>query len=182
MHSAAINALASRLILMILCVIGGHQCILMRSRSFTVIRFMSLPAYMIIHREQGFEETVKLIDFGVARSEVIDGGRRTDRGVLIGTLKYMAPEQALCEEGLDYRADLWSLAVIVYCLLTGKGPFSGSTREEMVLAIWSSALTHDHHLVDVHVANLRAKVDRPFGRASIETVRGIGFRLSEGAA
>ena len=32
------------------------------------------------------------------------------------------------------------------------------TREEMVLAIWSSALTHDHHLVDVHVANLRGKL------------------------
>lgn len=51
------------------------------------------------------------------------------------------------------------------------------TREEMVLAIWSSALTHDHHLVDVHVANLRGKLRRHTDATWIHTIRGIGYRM-----
>ncbi len=51
------------------------------------------------------------------------------------------------------------------------------TREEMVLAIWSSALTHDHHLVDVHVANLRGKLRRHSDAVWIHTIRGIGYRM-----
>ncbi|RYB93943.1 response regulator transcription factor [Nocardioides oleivorans] len=51
------------------------------------------------------------------------------------------------------------------------------TREEMVLAIWSSALTHDHHLVDVHVANLRGKLRRHSAATWIHTIRGIGYRM-----
>ncbi len=51
------------------------------------------------------------------------------------------------------------------------------TREEMVLAIWSSALTHDHHLVDVHVANLRGKLRRHSDATWIHTIRGIGYRM-----
>jgi DNA-binding response OmpR family regulator len=50
-------------------------------------------------------------------------------------------------------------------------------REEMVLAIWSSALTHDHHLVDVHVANLRGKLRHHSDSVWIHTMRGIGYRL-----
>lgn len=51
------------------------------------------------------------------------------------------------------------------------------TREEMVMAIWSSALTHDHHLVDVHVANLRGKLRRHSAATWIHTIRGIGYRM-----
>ena len=51
------------------------------------------------------------------------------------------------------------------------------TREEMVMAIWSSNLTHDHHLVDVHVANLRAKLRRHSEATWIHTIRGIGYRM-----
>ena len=51
------------------------------------------------------------------------------------------------------------------------------TREEMVKAIWSSDLDHDHHLVDVHVANLRGKLRRHSVTPWIHTVRGIGYRL-----
>ncbi len=139
------------------------------------------PANIFLAQVAG-EETVKLIDFGVARSEVIDGGRRTDRGVLIGTLKYMAPEQALCEEGLDYRADLWSLAVIVYCLLTGKGPFSGSTREEMVLSICRDVVAPPSR----HITGLPPEVDtffeRAFARAPIDRFQSAGQMATAFAA
>ena len=55
------------------------------------------------------------------------------------------------------------------------------TREEMVLEIWSSSLTHDHHLVDVHVANLRGKLRRHSATTWIHTIRGIGYRLDPAA-
>ena len=45
------------------------------------------------------------------------------------------------------------------------------------MAIWSSALTHDHHLVDVHVANLRGKLRRHSDATWIHTIRGIGYRM-----
>ena len=51
------------------------------------------------------------------------------------------------------------------------------TREDMVRTIWSSTLPHDHHLVDVHVANLRAKLRRHSATSWIHTVRGVGYRL-----
>lgn len=51
------------------------------------------------------------------------------------------------------------------------------TREQMVLDIWSSALSHDNHLVDVHVANLRGKLRRHSDEVWIHTIRGIGYRL-----
>ena len=51
------------------------------------------------------------------------------------------------------------------------------TRQEMVTAIWPNPLVHDHHLVDVHVANLRGKVGKYSDRLWVHTVRGIGYRL-----
>ena len=66
---------------------------------------------------------VKLTDFGVARIQ--DSGEATrTQGGMVGTLKYMAPEQV---QGLkiDSRADLFSVGVVLYQLLTDKRPFDG---------------------------------------------------------
>jgi serine/threonine-protein kinase len=66
---------------------------------------------------------VKLTDFGVARMQ--DSGEATrTQGSMVGTLKYMAPEQV---QGLkiDSRADLFSVGVVLYQLLTDKRPFDG---------------------------------------------------------
>ncbi|MBI2374034.1 MAG: protein kinase [Deltaproteobacteria bacterium] len=60
---------------------------------------------------------VKVIDFGLARGAV--GDFRTAPGVVIGTFRYVAPEQAVAE-GVDARADLYSLSVVLHELLTGR--------------------------------------------------------------
>ncbi|MDB5944667.1 MAG: protein kinase (serine/threonine-protein kinase)-like protein, partial [Ramlibacter sp.] len=66
---------------------------------------------------------VKLTDFGVARIQDSGDATRT-QGSMVGTLKYMAPEQV---QGLkiDSRADLFSVGVVLYQLLTDKRPFDG---------------------------------------------------------
>ena len=68
---------------------------------------------------------VKLTDFGVARIQ--DSGEATrTQGTMVGTLKYMSPEQV---QGvpIDSRADLFAVGVVLYQLLTGKRPFDGDT-------------------------------------------------------
>jgi len=73
------------------------------------------------------EPAPKIIDFGVAR--ITDAGpgsgpAHTLFGAVIGTLEYMSPEQAIrSEEGVDIRADVYALGVLLYELLTGELPF-----------------------------------------------------------
>jgi DNA-binding response OmpR family regulator len=53
------------------------------------------------------------------------------------------------------------------------------SRLEILEELWDGDTDLRSNAIDVHVTRLRGKVDRPFGRASIETVRGLGFRLTE---
>ena len=56
------------------------------------------------------------------------------------------------------------------------------TRKELVEHVWDFAFDGDPHVVTVYVGYLRGKIDHPFGRASLETVRAIGYRLRDDLA
>ena len=72
--------------------------------------------------------TPKLSDLGVAKLLRGGGeGTETMQGVLIGTPAYMAPEQIIDSSHIDERADIYSLGVALYEMLTGKRPNAGST-------------------------------------------------------
>jgi serine/threonine protein kinase len=75
------------------------------------------PANIIITAEK----IAKITDFGIAR---VDQSNLTVEGQLLGTPNYMAPEQIQGKE-VDHRADLFSLGVMLYELVTGKKPFAG---------------------------------------------------------
>lgn len=68
------------------------------------------------------DSAVKIADFGIAR---IESSALTQVGSVIGTPGYMAPEQCMGEP-TDHRADLFSAGVVLYQLLTGEKPFTGS--------------------------------------------------------
>ncbi len=56
------------------------------------------------------------------------------------------------------------------------------SRTNLLDHVWDFAFEGDSNVVEVHVRNLREKIDRPFGRASLETVRGAGYRLRDETA
>jgi serine/threonine-protein kinase len=65
-----------------------------------------------------------LTDFGIARACATRGaGFRTDEGMVVGTPAYMSPEQAAGEQELEFSSDIYSLACVVFEMLTGEPPF-----------------------------------------------------------
>jgi tetratricopeptide (TPR) repeat protein len=92
---------------------------------------------------------VKILDFGLAKlSEPARQATETEQtvttsapltvaGVTLGTVGYMAPEQATGDPA-DARSDVFSIGVVLYELLSGERPFQGSTRTEVIRALLSS--------------------------------------------
>src|SRR6185503_3716849 len=67
-------------------------------------------------------ERVKVVDFGIAKASGESSQKVTRTGMIVGTPEYMSPEQ-LGEEPVDGRSDLYSLALVVFNMLTGELPF-----------------------------------------------------------
>jgi serine/threonine protein kinase len=91
----------------------------------------------VIHRDikpanilRGVEDEIKISDFGAAQFE--SGEQTVMQG--IGSPAYMSPEQVL-EKPLNHQADIYSLGVVIYQLLTGRLPFSASNRASLVYQI-----------------------------------------------
>lgn len=75
---------------------------------------------------------VKLLDFGIAK--VRDSISKTQTGQKLGTLMYMSPEQVLDSKHVDYRTDIYSLAVTFVHLITGKRPYDSDTSSDFEIS------------------------------------------------
>ncbi len=94
------------------------------------------PANLMVVDPDTPYETIKVMDFGLAK--LADTGAAKGKAVTgaefaVGTPGYMCPEQARGEE-MDHRGDLYSVGVILYELLSGRLPFSGSCTMDVLLA------------------------------------------------
>ncbi|HWL88598.1 MAG TPA: protein kinase [Polyangiaceae bacterium] len=99
----------------------------------------------IVHRDikpenifltnDGEEVFVKVLDFGIAKLLGRGDVSVTNTGATLGTPTYMSPEQMLSAKNVDYRCDLWALAVVTYEMLTGRKPFAGETYGAVCLAV-----------------------------------------------
>ena len=88
---------------------------------------------------------VKVLDFGLAKlTDRYDSLTlpeattmafvNTEPGAILGTVAYMSPEQAAGRE-VDARADVWSLGVVLYEMITGRAPFEGTSKSHIIVAI-----------------------------------------------
>jgi TolA-binding protein/predicted Ser/Thr protein kinase len=83
---------------------------------------------------------VKVLDFGIAKQVSTNTGSNdptaflTQQGMIIGTVQYMSPEQALGKT-LDARTDIFSLGIVLYQMATGRLPFQGETVTETITKI-----------------------------------------------
>jgi len=108
----------------------------------------------IIHRDIKPENVmirrnghVKVLDFGLAKltersvepdTEAITRALiQTDAGVVMGTSQYLSPEQARGKP-IDVRTDIWSLGVVLYEMASGRPPFKGTTKTDVIVAITNS--------------------------------------------
>jgi predicted Ser/Thr protein kinase len=120
----------------------------------------------IVHRDLGTpnilltpEGCAKILDFGLActmEGRTVTPDRRsrlTDPGVVLGTVEYMSPEQAL-GEAVDHRSDLFSLGVVLFELLTGRLPFDGRTKMERIWMITN----RDPHAIRVTAGSALAEL------------------------
>jgi len=90
------------------------------------------PENIMIARDDDGVEHVKIIDLGVAKMEEGDPGM-TRTGIFIGKLRYASPEHlGFLPEGerIDGRADLYSLAIVLYEMLTGRAPFEATSPHQ----------------------------------------------------
>lgn len=81
--------------------------------------------------------TTKLADFGIARLEA-SNSELTKAGSILGSLLYISPEQLMNPKDVDKRADIYSLGVTAYEILTGRLPYNGSNIGEIVMKIMQS--------------------------------------------
>jgi serine/threonine-protein kinase len=125
-------------------------------------------------------------DFGIALAvSAAAGGRMTETGLSLGTPHYMSPEQATAEKEITARSDVYSLGSMLYEMLTGDPPHTGSSAQQIIMKIIAedaAPVTDLRKSVPANVAAATAKsleklpADR-FGSASAfaEALGDVGF-------
>jgi serine/threonine protein kinase len=94
------------------------------------------PDNLFLAADPTGQSRVKVLDFGVAklRGDLVGGSDHTNSGALLGTPRYMSPEQCLGRTGeVDHRADVYSLGAILFELVCGQPPFTGQGFGEVLM-------------------------------------------------
>ena len=124
------------------------------------------------------KDTVKVVDFGIAKAIGGDDGKAqkvTKTGFVVGTPEYMSPEQ-LAGDGVDGRSDLYSLGLVFYKMLTGASPFPADSQQEtMIKRLTDDPLPLAVARPDVRFpAEVQRVIDRALARSPDQRYRSAG--------
>lgn len=133
---------------------------LRRAQEMGIVHRDLKPANIFLARNDE-DESVKVLDFGVAKLLAEANEWKTRAGQLVGTAPYMSPEQVQCSGALDHRSDLWSLGVIAFRALTGRLPFDSEAMVDIMVRIFTEAAPRPSSIAP----ELGPGVDRFFARA-----------------
>jgi two-component system OmpR family response regulator len=104
-------------------------------------------------------------------------GRCSRRPVLaVGDLTLDPASRQVCRGGQPVTLTAKEHALLEYFL---RHPGQVLTRSDLLEHVWDFAFDGDPHVLSVYVAYLRDKIDKPYGRASLQTVRGVGYRIHD---
>jgi putative nucleotidyltransferase with HDIG domain len=95
------------------------------------------PENIFLLNHPDYPDYVKVLDFGIAKLILPRGPadlRTTQTGTLLGTPKYMSPEQCRGSAELDHRSDIYSLGIVLYEMVTGVVPFDRESPPDVMLA------------------------------------------------
>jgi len=110
---------------------------LAQAHSIGIVHRDLKPANLFLVKRQDKTMQVKVLDFGISKATnpLGDSGAMTSTKALLGSPYYMSPEQLRSSKSVDARADIWSVGIILYELLTGAPPFAGDNFGELFAAI-----------------------------------------------
>ncbi len=139
------------------------------------------PENILLHDGQAL-----VADFGIALAVQTAGGQRmTQTGLSLGTPQYMSPEQAMGEKHIDARTDVYALGAVIYEMLAGDAPFTGSSVQAIVAKVLTERPTPLHTLRDtvptgVEHAVLTALAKQPADRFATAAEFGAALANSSG--
>ncbi len=118
------------------------------------------PGNVFLHRTDGGDTIVKLMDFGVSKFLDGTGEAETASGILLGTPEYMAPEQLEGAHKIGPPADIWAMGAILYRAITGHQVFSGPNLAAVLKSMALDEVTPLSSLVKGVPPELEAVIHR----------------------
>jgi serine/threonine-protein kinase len=107
-------------------------------------------AFHVVHRDIKPENIIvqsdgriKLVDLGIAKAQDLGDSIQTNTESVFGTPSYISPEQAQCSADVDMRADIYSLGIVFFEMLTGQCPYVGANPAVIIAQILSDEQTPD---------------------------------------
>jgi eukaryotic-like serine/threonine-protein kinase len=138
------------------------------------------PENILLH-----EGRPMVADFGIALAvSAAAGGRMTETGLSLGTPHYMSPEQATAEREISARSDVYSLASVLYEMLTGNPPHTGASAQQIIMKIiteTAAPVTQFRKSVPPHVAAAVAQALEKLPADRFESARAFAAALGDAA-
>ena len=93
------------------------------------------PGNVLVETHADGSRQLKILDFGVSKFFRDVAHNVTATGAVVGTPRFMSPEQAKGQSDIDSRVDIYAVGVLVYRMVTGKLPFIGTTQDQIIAQI-----------------------------------------------